>query len=418
MKSCPNINFNRIECAIIECLIATRLGAEFFVQFMSVTLTGDITGETGITRGFRQILIIGTVVATYIVLRRKTYVLLKKQHLYYLFFLLLYVAVMYYYLFIDDLRTYYGLEAKAILNRTMNNVLFLFIASMAFLSDRINSHRICKYIVILSFITSWMYMSFFGVDFGEKYDGFMLQASGFSSLQVGYFSGMNFLFSLYLYNNWSSTKLVNIVVTIILCATFLYMIVASGKTGPTIFTFFIALLACKQMFLPNIKVKSLVILFILIALVCILFFDAILSVIDSFNPNLATKISNTFLKGDTSDRDSLFQEAIRVFSDNILFGSYFELKKYNIYPHNFFLENLITWGICGTLIMVAFLWKAFKTSVHLIMHNSRLVWVVYLLSFAFLSAQSTGSLYGNYRFWLGLTIIITISNAKNRKSLG
>lgn len=408
---------SKIECAIIEYLIAIRLGAQFFVQLISVILTGSVDEETFVTKGFRYILIVGTCLATYIVIRKKVYTVIKRQHLYYMLFLLLYVGLMYYYLFIDSTRTYYGIEAKTKFSTTANNVLFLSVVSTAFVSPRINSFLICKIIVVLALLSCYLYLSYWGIGFGESYNGFLLQDSGFSSLQVGYFSGMNLLFTLYLHNRWSSKTWINRIVTLFLATNFAYVIIISGKTGPTIFCFLVALIACKQIFIPKISMKAFIILLVALLLIGSVFLEQILSLINSFNPNLALKISNTILKGDTSNRDFLFDEALRVFSNNILFGSYFELKRYGIYPHNFFLENFITWGLAGTLIMVFFLWKACKISFKLIMQDSQLTWVVYLFVFAFLSAQSTGSLYGNYRFWLGLTILITISNIKYGKTI-
>lgn len=408
---------NRIECFIIEFLIAIRLGGQFLVQLFSVTLTGIVDEETVWTKAFRYLLILGTLFATYIVIRRKIYQRIKTQHIYFICFLLLYVGLMFYYLFIDKTRTYHGVDAIAIFSTVVNNVLFLCIVAMAFVSERINSILICKIIVTLSFLSSYLYLSYFGINFGAAYDGFLLQDSGFSSLQVGYFSGMNLLLTLFLYKKWTTNRFLDKVITLSLGITFSYMIVVSGKTGPTIFTFFVALIAIKQMFLPHIRMKKFIALLCAILILCIIFFQPLLSLIDSFNPNLATKISNTFLKGDTSNRDFLFHEAIRIFNEHMLFGNYFELKRYGIYPHNFFLENLITWGIVGTSIMLCFLIKAGKTSFKLIQQNSQLVWVSYLFFFSFLSAQSTGSLYGNYRFWLSLTILITFSNMKYGKSI-
>lgn len=408
----------KIECIIIEFLIAIRLGGQFLIQLVSLTITGSVDEETNLTKAFRYMLILGTCLATFIIVRRKLYTNIRKRHIYFLLFLLLYTGLMYYYLFIDDTRTYHGVDATSRFSTVINNVLFLCIVSIAFISQKIKSALICKIIVVLAFISSYLYMVSFGVNFGDAYDGFLLQDLGFSSLQVGYFSGMSLLFTLYLYQEWSKSIIVNRIITFILAITFLYMIVSSGKTGPTIFTFFVMLIACKQMFFKTLSMKKFAMILCCLLLLAIIFFNSFLYIIDNFNPNLATKISNTFLKGDTSNRDFLFEEALRVFNENILWGSYFELKKYGIYPHNFFLENLITWGIVGTAMMVVFLWKAFKTSIGLIQRNSQLVWICYLFYFSFLSAQSTGSLYGNYRFWLSLTILITISNAKYETKIG
>lgn len=402
----------KIECAIIEVLIAIRLGGQFLIQLVSIVMTGNVDEETSLTKAFRYLLIIGTCLATFIVIKRKLYKSIKEQHIYFLLFLLLYTGLMYYYLFIDNTRTYHGTDAISRFTTVINNVLFLSIVSMTFVSQKINSTLICKIIVIFAFISSYLYLTFFGIKFGDAYDGFLSQDLGFSSLQIGYFSGMSLLLTLYLYREWSKSVIINNIFTFILVITFLYIIISSGKTGPTIFTFFVALIICKQLFFQNMSTMKFVAILFCLLLLSVIFFNSILSIIDNYNPNLATKISNTFLKGDTSNRDFLFEEALRVFNENIFCGSYFELKKYGIYPHNFFLENLITWGIIGTTIMLIFLWKAFKISLKLILSNSQLSWVCYLFFFSFLSAQSTGSLYGNYRFWLAFTILITISNVK------
>ncbi len=402
----------RYECLLIEILIAVRLGGQFFVQLMNLFIKGSIEEQTSYSIGFKYLLIIGIVYALVLIVKYKLYFRLSKKAYYFFLFELLYVAFLYYYIMVSPESIYSGIDASSKFIKVLNNVLLFNVVSVIYVARDLNQNLICKIFVVINFITSIIYLNTLGIDFGDSFDGFLLQSTGFSSLSIGYLSGANLIVSIYLAKTWSKNVLVNNIVTIILVLLFSYIIIVCGKTGPTLFSLFASMFALKYSLFPNMKLKTCFVLIGLFLLLFVLFYREFADLVSMFNPNLSRKIIATIAEGSTSNRDFLYEEAINQITDNWFLGSYFELQKYQIYPHNFFLENMITWGICGTIVMLFVLKKAFVFSLKLLKEKSDIVWVGITFLFSFLSLQTTGSIYGNFKFWFCLSVLMVVENTR------
>lgn len=401
------------ECLIIEFVIAIRLGGQFFVQLMNLLITGDIETSTIYAQYYRYILIVGTAYSMFLIINRGIYKHLRKDFLFYVGFVLLYVGLMYYYLKIDPNGTYSGPAATAKFSTVLNNVFLFGIVAILYATKQLNQFIICKVFVIINVITSIMYMNSIGLVFGDSFDGFLLQSTGFSSLAIGYLTGANIVVTIYLIRSWTGNMLLNYIITGCILALFIYILLMCGKTGPTLFSIFTSLFALKYSIFPRLKIKIALIWLISFIIIFLIFYRQFADILSVMNPRLAEKIIATIGSGDTSNRNFLFEEAYIQIMDNPFWGNYFELKRYNFYPHNFFLENMITWGILGTSLMLRYLYLAFLKMYYLLKNNSEYVWVAFVFMFSFLSAQTTGSLYGNYRFWFCLTVLIVLVYRKN-----
>lgn len=402
------------ECIIIEIVIAIRLGAQFFVQLMNLLNTGDISTDSVFATYYKYILIFGTIYSLFLIVYRRVYKRINKNFLLYLMFVFLYIGFIYYDLMIDIDGTYHGVAATTRLSTVMNNVLLFNVVAILYATRQLNQILICKIFVIMNMITSLMYLTTMGLNFGDSYDGFLLQSTGFSSLSIGYLMSANIVLTIYLTKSWTSIKLVNYITTAGLLVLFTYILLMCGKTGPTLFAIVTSVFAIKYALFPNLNIKTALMWICISLAILVVSYRQVANTISALNPNLSKKIIATFASGDTSNRDFLYEEAYRQIVDNPVCGNYFELKRYNFYPHNFFLENMITWGLLGTLCMLGILYLAFRKAYHLLQVNSDCVWVGLIFLLSFLSAQTTGSIYGNYRFWFTLTILMVLANTRNK----
>lgn len=397
-----------------EFLIAFRLGGLFLVQLMSFITTGDSEQVTIWNTIYRSILILGTVFVLFVSIKHKILNNISPSIFFFICFLFLYVTVMYYYVYLDPGTTYSGIYASQKMFKVLNNVILFNVALLPLASGKLNQIHIIKIIVLINLITSFVFLRFVNMSIGDSYDGFLLQASGFSSLTIGYLSGTNFIFSIYLLKEWSKNKKISIAISAVLMIVFFYMILVCGKTGPILFSIAVSFFAIKYSLVPTLDVKKTIIVYIFSCVIFLVFYEYFVDFVRLFNDNLARKMLAT-LAGNTSGRDFLYSEAIEVFSKSPFLGSYFELKRFHIYPHNIFLESLITWGIFGTILFLAFLLKAFHMGVKLLQENSSYSWIFLMFFFSFMSAQTSGSLYGNYRFWAGMTGLFIVLNSKNKR---
>lgn len=140
-----------------------------------------------------------------------------------------------------------------------------------------------------------------------------------------------------------------------------------------------------------------------------LFLDNIIDWIGDISPILKSRL---FDRVDaTSDREPLYNEALRVFYENPFIGRDFALYKYGssfMYPHNLFLESLMQLGIVGCSLLVYILYKTFKKGYQLIHTHSSSFWIVLLFVQEFSSLLVSGTFSMNPTFSI-LIILIALS---------
>lgn len=163
--------------------------------------------------------------------------------------------------------------------------------------------------------------------------------------------------------------------------------------------------------------------------ILIFFNSIIIDILINIAPELADRFKDTIVSGDTSGRlgsdDSGYVIAINQIMDNPWYGTYFRLTiPFSIwtgaYPHNLFLELMMTFGIIGTIPFVIFIIKAFNNCYYNFQHISTTSLSVINLFFsalfinAFLSLMSTGTPLLNRTFWISLGAILYFDNEKRK----
>ncbi|WP_287364150.1 O-antigen ligase family protein [Mesorhizobium sp.] len=112
----------------------------------------------------------------------------------------------------------------------------------------------------------------------------------------------------------------------------------------------------------------------------------------------------------TMIRSELYAGAWRQFQENILFGRYAVEMQLNYYPHNIYLESLMSVGIIGSLPLVAHIILALRSTVGII-RSGKFPLAAVLTAVIFIreaiASLASGSLWGNSVFWV--TSALTIS---------
>lgn len=215
------------------------------------------------------------------------------------------------------------------------------------------------------------------------------------------------------------------------CIVFLiciYVWIRCNKRGPILYF----LLTYLLMFISkNRNNKKKVILFFFgVVLFIVLFQNIIVNILVYIAPELTDRFNETLVSGDTSgrlgDEDSGYALALRQISENPWLGTYFRLTTpfgmwSGAYPHNFFLESIMTFGIIGTIPLLLFVIKAFYESyqnfrVKLVdEYLIRNLFFSILFINTFLSLMSTGTILLNRSFWISLGAVLYFSSSKSIK---
>ena len=105
---------------------------------------------------------------------------------------------------------------------------------------------------------------------------------------------------------------------------------------------------------------------------------------------------------------SLYSYSIEQILDSPILGSHFRILSYpfrGMYPHNFFLEIAMNFGIFLSLLFTLLVLKIMKKSIRIIKLEPNSLFFPLVLLYSFLLMQSTGTILFNIEFWLPLSMI-------------
>ena len=154
---------------------------------------------------------------------------------------------------------------------------------------------------------------------------------------------------------------------------------------------------------------------VMLIILCVsgyLLLDFVLDKIAEIAPLTAGRIRDAVYYGDTASRfdasqkgDSGYYLAVNQFLSSPVWGSYYRLISNGIfkgcYPHNVFLETMISMGLIGLIPMLYMVVKIFKKSFYLIRNGLNEPYKLSFLLFLsiFFSLFTTGTILLNYGFW-------------------
>jgi len=248
-----------------------------------------------------------------------------------------------------------------------------------------------------------------------------------SKMTIAYTNAPVLLISvLYIQKFWYE-DILNLIPYFAISALSGYIVLSMGERGP-ILSIVISLVLITY-YLNNASLKYTVCICLLI-LVIYINIDTILEFLGYFFPTAAEKFHMTIKEGDTNARlstssgnDGVFVLGIKEFSSNPLFGSYFRLYRSHTftgsYPHNLFIEILMTMGLFGFLPFVYLIFTTLKNAntrfKMYFSYEGMIVFAFFLLTFSRLLVSHTIAFYTP--FWLFFYILSTISVEKEENLL-
>lgn len=128
---------------------------------------------------------------------------------------------------------------------------------------------------------------------------------------------------------------------------------------------------------------------------------------------VTTQLSRTDVVSDMSNqmRFISFTGAWTQFLEHFLIGRYVIELQTGYYPHNIYLESLMSVGMIGTIPLVIHIMLTFRSVAGIIRHKDATIWATFAaVSFVreALGGAVSGSIWGNTGFWITSFVSITV----------
>jgi O-antigen ligase len=104
-------------------------------------------------------------------------------------------------------------------------------------------------------------------------------------------------------------------------------------------------------------------------------------------------------------------------SESPLTGGYLEDPKFMVYPHNIFLESLMSLGIIGGILIVYLIYKSVRNAILLSRKNPGYKIFTALLIQYVVAAQFSGSLYTSTAMWALIGFFCTVNSLELMKDI-
>ncbi len=178
----------------------------------------------------------------------------------------------------------------------------------------------------------------------------------------------------------------------------LFIIIIAGSRSPFLALIFIVGLFILQLRLNKVILYGTLLLFLSTIYIYI---EKILLFVNSYSQVAFSRLSASIEDGDTGERDSYYKAAIEQFFESPFIGGNFVLKNglgKGDYPHNLFLESLMTFGIFGGLVVFIFHFRVFYISQVVISLDGNYRFLFLLFIQFFILSSLHGSWWGATSF--------------------
>ena len=287
----------------------------------------------------------------------------------------------------------------------------------------VNHFNVRKFIflaVIFAIIPSLFYINYIGVDTLQYFKLTHDDDEYLSGLTMGFTCVPLAVLSLFYYNTLFKSKIWSVLISVMIIIIVLYILIVVGKRGPMLWGI-VNIYICYYL-LTKIRFRFYMVFFI-IGVSLYFAKDEMFNIISSYAPRTVERIQNSLENGDTDGRldfnnaeQSTYLIGLKNFSESPLFGSYFRLKtNYQTYkghyPHNIFVEILMTLGVIGISLFLYLLFKAYRNCRSIFCGKRMLSifgFVIFFLS-SFLMLQTSRTLLFRIDFWLSLYILCSLN---------
>lgn len=236
------------------------------------------------------------------------------------------------------------------------------------------------------------------------------------TLTITYANVPILVFAVVLFKKLFKRKWISMIISSIAIATVIYVLLAYGKRGPMLWAIVNAV-AC--FFISSVHLKRYFAILFLFVFAFFLFMDPIIENLKEVVPTTGQRIEDSIKEGDTDGRfdlkdakHSTYLIGIENFSRSPIWGYYFRLVTdyqhfRGHYPHNIFIEVLMTMGLLGFVPFMAFLFKAYRKCRKTFIKSYTTNQISFLILFlcVFLQLQTTQTIVFKHDFWLFLYML-------------
>lgn len=277
----------------------------------------------------------------------------------------------------------------------------------------IEKFDVTKFLVI-SFLTCTIpsigYIMFIGVDTLQIY-GIARDEETLSWLTISYANLPLLIMGIFYIDKIFSAKWLSILFSIIVVLSTLYILLMATRRGPILFAI-IVLLLCFQY---KHKASFTVFFFtLLIVGFLIMNIDNLIEAISKIAPQTAERLDRTIYEGYTNGRfddgAGTYDVGYRQVETSPIFGSYFRITSGSLrgsYPHNIFVEILMTMGWLGFVPFAFFIIKTIRNVIELSksQYSTKYLAIIIIFLSTFFMLQTSGTIVVSTSFWLFFYIL-------------
>ncbi len=211
------------------------------------------------------------------------------------------------------------------------------------------------------------------------------------------------LYNLFYEKPTFSKKIINILIIIVALVPFL-LGASRGSIFSLLFPFIFFLLFKKGKSLS----RSVIIAFSFLVFSSLAFLIA-----QNFGSSAFTRVfsiaSDIDSGSDSAARLDIWYTSILQFLNNPFFGDYVLNRKWNFYPHNLFVEVIMSTGIIGFIPFCVLIFQAFTKTIRIIKYKSEESWVTIIFLQGFIMSSFSGSVTDNIIFWAGMGLVFSVN---------
>lgn len=300
--------------------------------------------------------------------------------------------------------------------------LLLFILCSKTIVKYISLRLICILFLIFTLIPSLYYINIVGFQTMQVVSVASSEQEFIGALTFSYACSMVFVINLFFYKSYTPIKILNLLILGIVICGVIYVWMAGTKRGPMLWAIVSSILC--YMFKTGKATKFIVRIFIIGGILYFLI-PFVLDYFKDLAPYTIERINAALYEGDTSSRldagnsNSGYVLAFNQYLDSPILGSYFRILKsspfYGVYPHNIFLEIMITMGGFGLVAFFYIFKRLYVSSIIGIGENKRNKQMFFFVIFnmSFFTLFTTDTILLNYSFWISLGYVLVYPRFAN-----
>ena len=332
-----------------------------------------------------------------------------------IFFAFYFLYNFYILLYLTILRRY-PIESMLGVPQSISSYLYGLTISISLLlcAPTIYYHFSIKKFVFLSLfvctIPSVIFINYIGLDLIQA--GFNAEEESFlQTLSISYSNIYLFVFAILFFKKMLKSKWTSYIFSTAIIFAVLYILFAYGKRGPMLWSIVIVMVC---LYIKSRNKKTYILLLGILSISIFLLIDPILEGIKDTMPRTGRQLERSIKYGDTAQRFDLkdpkhsnYLIGLENFSRSPILGYYFrEVSDDNefkgMYPHNLFIEILMTMGLIGFFLLVMILIKAYRKSNKTLNRKYRCKQMAILILFLcpFFQLQTSNTVLFKHDFWL------------------